>query len=309
MIHLYEDEEMSRGEIARRFDTSVQTITRVLSRHGVIFEGRTRNPNAERTPEEQAQINAKIAQTKTGQKTGPRKPPEYRRCEECGNQFEYRAGRTGERFCSRQCRTDYLVRHNREGARAEYDLDPKRCPCGGPIPYEYRHTRQFCSPEHRAQYSAKRQPEPDKYVTFNCLNCDKEVTRYKGYGNGHNKYCSNTCAQKHTKTRRFYTVEGFDIVFESSYEALFWGLCMVLKLPVERYDREQGVEWKPGQWYAPDFWLPSLETAVELKGLADEDDTARWEAFSEQRGKLKIMYASDLLELVSGKSDLLAALA
>lgn len=74
------------------------------------------------------------------------------------------------------------------------------------------------------------------------------------------------------------------IVLDSSYECLFWGLCMLHKIPVERYDRTaHAVEWKPGQWYAPDFLVLANgdHLAVELKGVEDEHDAERWAAFRE----------------------------
>ena len=146
------------------------------------------------------------------------------------------------------------------------------------------------------KYGKKKQPKPENHVTFNCGNCGKEVTRYKKYGNGHLKYCSNECARKHTKTRKFYAVEDFDIVFESSWEVFFWGLCAMEKLSVDRFDREHGVEWKPGCWYAPDFWLPTLEIAVEIKGQPDAADLARWNAFAQQRS-LAVLGQAELDQL------------
>src|SRR5690606_15039931 len=89
MIRLYEDEKKSRGEIARQYGTSVQTVTRVLSRHGVVFEDRQGNANAKRTPEQQAAINAKISASKKGQ-TYAKKPRERRTCAECGKEVVYR---------------------------------------------------------------------------------------------------------------------------------------------------------------------------------------------------------------------------
>jgi len=306
MIRLYEDEKKSRGEIARQYGTSVQTVTRVLSRHGVVFEDRQGNANAKRTPEQQAAINAKISASKKGQ-TYAKKPRERRTCAECGKEFVYRPGRTGEKLCSRSCRNRYNAKINKATARELYEADPKRCPCGSSIPFEYRHTRMFCSPEHRTEYGAKRQPNPDNYVTFECLNCEKEVTRYKNYGNGHNKYCSNECAQKHTKIKKHIVVDDA-IVLDSGYEALFWGLCALHKIPIERYDRSRAVKWKSGQWYAPDFWLPTLGTAVEIKGLQDDEDELRWAAYREQRGALRVFLQEDLFLMVLGKSDTMTLL-
>jgi hypothetical protein len=131
------------------------------------------------------------------------------------------------------------------------------------------------------EYQAKRAKDPTKHVMITCQNdkCGKQIERYKGYGNGHLKFCSNECARTHTKIRKFYAVEDFDIVFESSWESLFWSLCAFAKVPVERFNRDLGVAWCEGGWYAPDFWLPVLGIAVEVKGQKDDNDALRWEAF------------------------------
>lgn len=286
MTRMYEDGGLSRGEIARHFGTSVQTVTRVLTRQGIVFEDRARNPNAGRTPEQQAKINAKISAAKTGVPLGPRTQPQERECENCHQPYEYRPGQSGERFCSRQCRTDYLVAQNKAGALAEYELEPRRCLCGEAIPYEYRHTRQFCSPACRSKYGAKREKEPDKYVTFDCLNCGKKVTRRKKYGSGASKYCSNECSAKHNRVRQHIVLSENDIVLDSAWEALFWGLCRFVKLPVERADRSRAVPVGDSGWYCPDFYLPLNGLYVETKGFEDDDDRARYAAWRQHRGYL-----------------------
>lgn len=134
-------------------------------------------------------------------------------------------------------------------------------------------------------------------MTFNCLNCDRGVTRYRKYGNGYNKYCSNACATRHTKTRRFYAVEDFEIVFESSYECKFWADCMIAKIPVERFDRRHGINYDPARpdaWYAPDFWVPTYQTAVEIKGVEDGLDPIRWGQWS---GKLIVFDVEEMTTL------------
>jgi hypothetical protein len=304
VTQMYCDQKMSLSEIADVLPVSVQTLSRWLTEDGVDLEPRFRNPNAGRTVEEQVQINQKIQQTwrdkiEAGEKPvgrTPRVPREDRECQ-CGKQFTVRKTSV-QKYCSMYCARFYQARIEQGKVRqAWYDNEASSCKCGKKIPYERRDTWKYCSVECRKLYGAKRQPKLENYVTFNCLNCDKEVTRYKNYGSGHNKYCSNACAQRHTKTRRFYAVEDFDIVFESSWEALFWSLCQFLKIPVERYDREQGVEWGDGKWYAPDFWLPSIVTAVEIKGQEDDSDTERWDLFRRERGSLIIVDRDLLNEL------------
>lgn len=304
MVRLYEDEKKSRGEIARQYGTSVQTITRVLSRHGVLFEDRQGNANVSRTSEEQARINAKISASKTGVSL-PKKEREARTCLECTAEFVYRPGRSGEHLCSRSCRNKYNARVNKQTAMQVYADDPRRCPCGEAIPFEHRHNRMFCSPEHRKEYGAKRQADPVNHVTFDCLNCGKEVTRYRNYGNGHNKYCSNACAAKHTKVKKHYAIEGLEIVFDSSYECLFYGLCMLHKIPIERFDRSQCIPFGEDGWYGPDFVVQTRVSGfspvyVEIKGHEDEDDVRRCDAWRAQGHQLAMITQERMIRLLTG---------
>ena len=138
--------------------------------------------------------------------------------------------------------------------------------------------------------------DPEKQVTFTCQNCGHEVTRPRSWGKGYFKYCSNTCAQRHTKTKQHIVVDDA-VVLDSSWEALFWGVCAFVKLPIERYNRVHGVERPGGGWYAPDFWLPSLGLAVEVKGVEDDDDTDKWDAWREQYGPLVVLSRTHLAQL------------
>lgn len=174
------------------------------------------------------------------------------------------------------------------------------CPCGKKTGSP---NRKYCSPGCRMEYGKKKQANPENHRTFNCENCGKEVTRYKKLN--YHKYCSNACANKHTKTKKHIVVDDA-VVLDSGYEAFFWGLCQLFKLPVERFDRKHGVEWREGCWYAPDFYLPTLDLAVELKGLEDASDKDRWALFEKEQGRLVILTGDDLRGMFLGKSDFIA---
>lgn len=164
------------------------------------------------------------------------------------------------------------------------------CPCGkltGTM-------NKYCCDEHRREYGVRRQKDPENYLTFECLGCGISVTRRKKQSV--HKYCSNACAAKHTKVKKHYALKDLEIVFDSSYECLFYGLCMLHKIPIERYDRAKGIAWKDGAWYAPDFYLPQLDMAIELKGFEDADDPRRWAAYREQRGPLAVLDGEALRE-------------
>ena len=306
---LYLDEEWTLGEISSHLGPSVQTLSRWLQSEDVAIQARIRNPNAGRTAEEQAEINARISASlkKRRNPGGPKATYEERRCEWATCESTFRTSTNSpKRFCSMKCVGKSVALQRSETARRLWAQDPRsRCRCGGGIPYENRHIWRYCSDTCRTEYGAKRQPDPANYATFACLNCDETVTRRKTQG--YHKYCSNACAQRHTKTKRHIVVDDA-VVLDSGFEALFWGLCTTLGIPIECYDREHGVAWREGGWYAPDFWLPTLETAVELKGLEDAEDALKWSAHRQQRGPLKVFLHMDLVDLISSKSDLIATI-
>lgn len=286
-VRLYNEEKLTQSEIARKYGIGVATVSRYLHEAGVTIEKRVRNPNAGRTPEDQAKINERISVARKGKGTGPRVSHERRACEQCGEPYTYLPSKTGTRFCSRKCREASFGPARARASREAYSADPRYCPCGESIPYEYRHTRQYCNALCRNLYQAKRQRDESNYITFDCYNCGKEVTRYRNYGNGNNMYCSNACAYRHTRTKQHIVVEN-SIVLDSSWEALFWSLCSFVKLPVQRFDRQYGIAWRENGWYAPDFWLPTLSIAVEIKGVTGEEDAEKWRLFRENQ-RLAIM--------------------
>lgn len=193
----------------------------------------------------------------------------------------YRGGATLDAIV-KNVRIDFYrlrVALDREGLLPYPDEDKPvdRCPCGKltGVPKQ-----MYCSHEHRMQYGTFRQKDPANWVTFNCLGCGVEVTRPKNYGgNLVQKYCSNGCSAKHNRTRKFYAVEDLEIIFESSFECLFWALCMLWKIPVDRADRGLAVPVNGDGWYCPDFYLPEQHTWVEVKGFEDDDDRARYAAW------------------------------
>jgi DNA-binding CsgD family transcriptional regulator len=157
--------------------------------------------------------------------------------------------------------------------------------------------RRYCSDEHRQAHMPVRQKNPDNYITFDCSTCGKTVTRLRSYGSSVSpgmRFCSNECATKHTKTVKHYVARESDMVLDSAWEMAFAGICGLLGIPTLRMDRERAVEWAPGQWYAPDFDLPGLRLAVEVKGVQADDDEAKWAAWSASKGPLVILFREHL---------------
>jgi transposase len=217
---------------------------------------------------------------------------------------QYRAGKTLSEIVAGSSLDYYQVRQALDEAGAlpytDKEMPDVFCPCGKKTGSP---NRKYCSPECRKQHGRKRQKDPSKWIIFECQNCGKTVEARKGLN--YQKYCSNACAQKHTKVKRHYGVDGLEIVFDSGYEVLFWGLCVFNKVPIERYDREKGVEWRPGLWYAPDFYMPTLNFAVEVKGVLDDEDPERWDAFRQEVGSLIVLTEAKLRQMINGKGDML----
>lgn len=242
----------------------------------------------------------------------PRAERTTKKCErdECGQTFEVRgnAADAQRRFCGRPCAR--LVENQARSVRKqeEWVQSPlSLCPCGeARIPYEVRATTKYHSPECRERYGKKKGRDPEVWLKYTCQNpsCGAEFERRKSFSRGNVKYCSIPCSNKCTKTKQHIVVDDA-VVLDSSWESLFWGLCGFMKFPVERFDRERGVEWRDGGWYAPDFWMPTLSIAVEVKGLEDPDDVTRWVTFRE-RTALAVVQRDELDAL--RKTDDLAGL-
>lgn len=311
---LYLDEQWSLGEISDHLGPSIQTLSRWLKSEGIELQARTRNPNAGRTPEQQAEINARIsASVRTSEKKrrnpgGPKTTYEDRTCEwaTCENVFTVSTN-SPKRFCSMRCVGKSAALQKSQEHQRLWEKDPRsKCQCGKTIPYENRHIWKYCSDVCRQQYGGKRKADPENWVAKTCRNCQVEFKIRKS-SQSYGYYCSKVCAQRHTKIKKHIVVDDA-IVLDSGYEALFWGLCTTLKIPIERFDRQYGVAWREDCWYAPDFWLPTLETAVELKGLEDAEDAERWTAYRQQRGALKVFLHMDLVDMISAKSDVIATI-
>lgn len=219
-----------------------------------------------------------------------------------------------KRYCSRTCanRTITEAREQHRGVGA-LGYKPPLCPCGEeiqPTPgqrYVYLDNKKYCSAECRATYGKKRQADPANHITIECQNpaCGKTITRYRKYGKGHLRFCSNACSNKMTKTVRHYVARDLDMVLDSGWEVLLAGTCFFLKVPIERVDRSTAVELGPKSHYAPDFWLPTAAVHVEVKGQEGPEDAGRWAAWRAQRGPLVVLGRDELDELRRAHSDVI----
>lgn len=221
----------------------------------------------------------------------------------CGRSFATKTNPDGSpakgypgRFCSRQCArvTDGPERHRRLEAEWLASED-SLCPCGGRIPYE-RRIYKHCSLECAKVHGKKRQANPDNWVTITCETCDQQVDRRKNYGGQGRppRFCSNACAAKWTRKVRHIGIKDSDVVLDSGWEALVWGLCSFRKVPIARFDRARAIPCGDG-WYGPDFVIAGHH--VEVKGLEDDDDRGRYDAWRATGGDLVVL-DKDRLELL-----------
>lgn len=223
----------------------------------------------------------------------PAFPRETRKCPVCEINFESRVD-LPQLCCSRPCA-------RKRGNALRPKAQARICPCGSEIqaaPYhqsKYAHNRAYCSDECRASYGKKRQADPARWMTKVCRTCGKDFeirksSRSRGY------FCSNECAAKHTRVKKHYVMRDCDVVLDSTWE------CFFLKIPVERMDRSQAVEYLPGHWYAPDFQVGNL--AIEVKGLEDDGDPSRWRYWREQVGPLAVLDEDRINQLRCAKDAL-----
>lgn len=280
----------SLGVIKEKTGISVQTLSRWLKKAGVEIDPK-RGLSAPRGPLSE-EHRAAVSEAKAGVPITKRASwrNEVRACSRCGTEFAPTAPK--QQSCSDECRLASLADRNRASIKIRH------CPCGTQLPPFTETHSAYCSPECRETYANKggRKRQDEKWVTKTCLNCEVEFelrTSSQSYG----KYCSNACAMRHTKTKRHLVMKDSDVLLDSSYEALVWAALMVAKIPVERFDRQHGVEWGEGCWYAPDLWLSGQQIAIEVKGALDDDDAARWDAYRALNIRLAVLDRTDLMSM------------
>lgn len=224
----------------------------------------------------------------------------------CGRSFASKTNPDGTpakghsaRFCSRQCARDVdgAQRHakkEQEWLASEASL----CACGQRIPYE-RRIYKFCSIDCAKQHGGRRQPNPDNWVMITCETCHGEFRRRKNYGGQGRppRFCSNECAAKWTRKVRHIGIKDSDVVLDSGWEALVWGICSFHKVPIERFDRAQAIPYGDG-WYGPDFIISGHY--VEVKGLEDDDDRGRYDAWRAAGHRLVVLDKDRLGSLLVG---------
>lgn len=167
------------------------------------------------------------------------------------------------------------------------------CPCGKPTGSPYR---LYCGPEHRIEYGEKRQEDPDNWVDAICQNddCPTLGGEFRYRRSQPQKYCSRKCANRHTKKTAHFADSQIDQVYDSSWEVLFGGICGLLKIPFQRFDRsavEPVVVDGTSYEYGPDFttYHPDGPIDIEVKGQVSDLVVAKGDAYRQQGHRLVVL--------------------
>jgi len=99
------------------------------------------------------------------------------------------------------------------------------------------------------------------------------------------KIAVDTHPESYTSSNRGRTKQIiFDgIKFQGSWELGFYKWCKLNNVKCVRYDGPGfKYEWNGIRTYFPDFYLPEVNSYVEVKGYKTERDTAKWIQFPEQ---------------------------
>ena len=81
------------------------------------------------------------------------------------------------------------------------------------------------------------------------------------------------------------------IKFQGSWELTFFKWCEDKNITCERNIEGFAYKWNGTRTYFPDFYLPSYDSYVEVKGYKTEQDDAKWKQFPK---KLLIVVKKDI---------------
>ena len=74
-------------------------------------------------------------------------------------------------------------------------------------------------------------------------------------------------------------IEKYGIKFQGNWELEFYEYCLGKKINIQRINNWFPYEWQGTRKYFPDFYLPDLDTYVEIKGYETDRDRAKWSQF------------------------------
>lgn len=87
------------------------------------------------------------------------------------------------------------------------------------------------------------------------------------------------------------------VKLQGQWEVDFYNWAKENNLSPERPTRAFRYEWNGERWYHPDFYIPSLNLYVEVKGYETDRDRAKWNCFPEN---LVIIRNKEIQEIRKG---------
>ena len=112
--------------------------------------------------------------------------------------------------------------------------------------------------------------------------------------------------ESYTSSNRGRTkqIEYDGIKFQGQWELDFYRWAKDQGLAPKRPDRSFRYVWNGERWYHPDFYLPKLDTYVEVKGYETDRDRAKWSQFPEKLVIIKGQQIKDIKKGTFGGLDL-----
>lgn len=87
------------------------------------------------------------------------------------------------------------------------------------------------------------------------------------------------------------------VKFQGNWELIFYKWCISNNLDVIRPNEWFDYIWNGNRKYNPDFYIPSLDLYVEVKGFETERDKAKWLQFPK---KLRIIKLQEIKDIEKG---------
>jgi hypothetical protein len=222
------------------------------------------------------------------------------KCQYCEEIFYSKPSRMkiGGKFCSNVCQGKYIIRNNQKAsnyfAHNQKIQIKVAMPCSwcGEI-FEVIQSRQdkakFCS--RSCQVSFKNTQNTKEKLKSVCKWCKEEFEHYPCTPN--KKYCSRSChiswqnsynlpkGSTHGKGAWFIKPDGARKYMRSSWEIMFAEFLVELNLDWEYEPRV--FRLKNGRGYTPDFYIPSINKWVEIKGYwRDIESREKFQMFKDE---------------------------
>lgn len=87
------------------------------------------------------------------------------------------------------------------------------------------------------------------------------------------------------------------VKLQGQWEVDFYKWAKAVGLAPTRPNESFAYEWNGQRWYHPDFFLPTLDIYIEVKGYETDRDKAKWLSFPK---KLVIIKAKEIAEIRAG---------